>query len=194
LLPQGRSNPQFLDDLTDALVPSGGWLHHRATWLVGVDAQSGQRVAFGSPTAPPVEARDALRASWAIPGWYPPVMIGGRSYLDGGIASPTSADLLADEGLDEIVIVSPMASTAHVPGLLGRAEAVIRESMRHTLEAEIAILEARGIRVTAVLPSRDELSVMGFNFMDPRRRLAALDAALTHLPSRLAAQREGATL
>ncbi|WP_436496209.1 patatin-like phospholipase family protein [Actinokineospora sp. HUAS TT18] len=186
LAPRGRTDAGFLDRLIDDLA-ADGWVPHPRTWIVTIDAATGARVAFGSPDAPTAPLRDAVRASWAVPGWYPPVTIGGRRYLDGGVASPTSADLVADLDLDEVVIISPMASVdgARVPGLGGRAENLMRRSMTRTLAAEVTLLRAKGVRVIQVHPTTAELSRMGFNFMDPRRRLPALDAALTAIPARL---------
>ncbi|WP_273944180.1 patatin-like phospholipase family protein [Kutzneria chonburiensis] len=105
LAPPGRTDPGFLDRLTDDLT-----LDHPAVWSVAVDARSGERVAFGAPGAPAASLRDAVRASWAVPGWYPPVTIDGRRYLDGGVASTASADLVAGLDLDEVVVIAPMAS------------------------------------------------------------------------------------
>lgn len=187
LAPAGREDPSFLDDLVDDLVP-GKWVDHRATWVVGVDLAGGDRVAFGSPAAPDAELRDAVRASWAIPGWYPPVPIAGGRYIDGGAVSPTSADLVAGLGLDEVVIVAPMAS-ARTTGF--GAERAVRAPMSRIVEAEVAALRASGVRVLRVHPEETELRVMGWNFMDPGHRIAALDAALTHVPVRLAVGSEG---
>ncbi|MEV6239211.1 patatin-like phospholipase family protein [Lentzea sp. NPDC051838] len=173
-------DPAFLDGLTHDLVP--GWVPHPATWLVAVSSR-GARVAFGSPGAPRTSVAEALRASWAIPGWYQSVLIGRRRYFDGGVASPTSADLVPD--VDEVVIVAPMVSEARVPGVGGRLELVLRQRMNRVAAREVASLRARGIRVVRVHPGAAELAAMGWNFMDPARRLPALEAALTHVPARL---------
>lgn len=188
LAPRGRSNPAFLVDLVEGLVGDRAWFAHPATWLVAVDTATGERVALGAPHAPRVSAREALLASWAVPGWYPPVRVGGHTYLDGGASSTASADLLAPLDLDEVVIVAPMASAhrARVPGALGRVEAIMRASMTRSVERDVALLTARGTHVVCVHPGDEELAGMGFNFMDPKRRLDAVDAALTHVPGRLA--------
>ena len=52
----------------------------------------------------------AVMASCAIPGWYAPVSIDGRRYVDGGAWSSTNVDLLAGLGLDEVYVLAPMAS------------------------------------------------------------------------------------
>lgn len=180
LLPVGTGDAGWLADLVDQLIPGGGWVDHPAAWVVGVDYDTGERVAFGSPDAPTAPLRDAVWASWAIPGWFPPVTIAGRRYVDGGVASPTSADLLWPLELDEVVVVAPMASVN--PGRaagLSRVERLLRTWMSRRVTAEVAALRAAGVRVLRVDPGPSDLAVMGANFMDAARRRDTLEAALT---------------
>jgi NTE family protein len=190
LLPEGRGDARWLAALADHLVAAGAWVSHPATWMVGVDVASGERVAFGSPGAPAAAARDAVRASWAIPGWFPPVAIAGRRFADGGVLSPASADLVLAPGLDldEIVVVAPMASARPVPpaGLLDRVERLSRRAMSGTLAAEVQALRAAGVQVACIVPDASDLAVLGPNFMDPRRRLAALERGLRTAAPRIA--------
>lgn len=192
LVPNGRTSASFLGDLVDDLVPAGGWVQHPATWIVAVDLLTGTRIPFGSLHAPTASMREAVAASWAVPGWFPAVSINGLHYVDGGVASPASVDLVASLQLDEVVLIAPMASAgAEVGrGVLGRAERLLRAPMSRTLDAEVAKLEGAGTRVIRVQPMSADLDVMGPNFMDPRRRLPALEASLRLVPERLAAMKE----
>ncbi|MER6953747.1 patatin-like phospholipase family protein [Streptomyces sp. NPDC000618] len=179
LLPQGRGDNRRMAALADFLTPAGQWVRHPATWLVATDFDTGRRTVFGHPDTRPVALRDALRASWAVPGWFPPVRIDGRRYADGGILSTASADLLADGGLDEVYVIAPMSSRTPGPRSgLGRAEALLRRVMTRTLDAECAALRATGVRVVRIEPTAADLKVMGGNFMDPRRRLTVLETSL----------------
>jgi NTE family protein len=190
LAPIGGGTPTFLDPLADELTTRSGWVEHRATWLVAVDLSAARRVAFGSPEAPTVPLRHALRASWAIPGWYGPMRAHGRRYADGGILSPASADLLVPLGLDEVVLIAPMVSDARTdPHGVGRRleSAVLRREMSRIVDREVRTLEVSGTRVVRVHPGAADLDAMGANFMDPRRRLSALDVALQTVASTLAA-------
>ena len=58
------------------------------------------RVVFGRPGAPHTDVATAVGASSAIPGYFAPVTIHGRRYVDGGVHSPTNADVLRREDLD----------------------------------------------------------------------------------------------
>jgi NTE family protein len=191
VLPVGRGDAAFLDEVAHAcaststthtagpLASTGPWVQHPATWLVAVDFEDGGRVAFGRPGAPRASLAEALRASWAVPGWFPPVSIAGRRYVDGGVASPASADMLADVDVDEVIVLAPMASTTQGPRRgLGRVEGAVRTHMRRTLDREIALLRARGKRIVRIEPGPEDLAVMGPNFMDGSRRLRVLEASL----------------
>ncbi|MBB3038843.1 patatin-like phospholipase family protein [Hoyosella altamirensis] len=180
LLPRGRGNAAWLTKLANRLTDGHNWVPHSATWLVAADAETGTRVAFGSPQAPHASISDALRASWAIPGWFPPVRIGGRSYIDGGAVSTASVDLALNRGLEELVVLAPMASAGRIParGAHIIERAVLRNAMSARLDQEIALAESQGIRVLRVDASAADLDVMGPNFMDGRRRLATFEHAL----------------
>ena len=197
LLPRGRGDATWLRTYGDALAGPEGWVDHPATWLVAADAATGERVAFGSEDAPAANLGAAVAASWAIPGWFPPVEIAGRRYVDGGAVSSVSADLLLGQAVDEVVVVAPMTTAGGVPGRgLDRIERLLRSQMTAVLDREVALLRRTGVRVIRVEPGAEELAAMGHNFMDLSRREATLAAARRHVTGRVAAAistSEGAT-
>jgi NTE family protein len=178
--------PAWLRELGARLAGVDGWLSHPATWLVAADAVTGARVTLGSTDAPRSRLDDALAASWAVPGWFPPVSIEGRRYLDGGTISSVSADLVHPVGLTELVVVAPMTSSESAPAIgPARVERLLRRRMTRGLDGEIAVLRAAGTRVIRIEPGPGELAAMGFNFMDHRRRPATLAAAQRYAPARV---------
>lgn len=186
LLPRGRGDIGFLRAFADELTTT--WVAHPQTRLVAADLRTGEPVPFGAHESPRASLADAMAASWAIPGWYPPVTIAGRRYVDGGAVSPTSAHLLADLGLDEVIVVPPMSSAGGVPARgAARVERLLRRPMTARVDREVALLESRGTRVIRIEPGADELSAMGANFTDVRQRAATLAAAREHLPARVGA-------
>ena len=194
LLPRGRGDATWLREYGDALAGTDGWTGHSATWIVAADVATGERVAFGSAGAPPARLGEAVAASWGIPGWFPPVEIAGRRFVDGGAVSSVSADLLAGQPLDEVVVVAPMTSAGGAPARgLSRVERLLRTQMTNGLDREVAALEAAGIRVVRVEPGPEELAAMGPNFMDLSRRDATLAAARMHVASRVASAIDAAT-
>jgi NTE family protein len=194
LVPQGRARHTSLEGLVRGLLAQAeaharpataqnageGWAPAGETWIIAVDYDSGRRVAFGRPGAPPATLPEAVVASCSIPGWYRPTVIGGRRYVDGGVHSSTSLDLLAEVDLDEIYVLAPMASfvidTPRNP--YARLERQFRRLITLGLQREAWKVQARGIRVTLLTPGPADLTAMGANLMDPRRRIRVLETSL----------------
>lgn len=183
LLSRGRGDATWLRELGDALAGGRDWVGHPATWIVAADIATGERVAFGAPGGPPARLGDALAASWAIPGWFPPVEIGGRRYVDGGAVSTALADLLLDRSLDEVIVVAPMATAGGAPARgFERVDGLLCSQMTRTLDREIAELKAADVTVIHIEPQNAELAAKGPNFMDLTRCGATITAARRHLP------------
>ncbi len=160
--------------------PAAGWVATEQTWIVAVDYDAGRRVVFGCCGAPQAALPDAVCASCSIPGWFRPTVIGGRRYVDGGIRSCASADLLAGAGLDEVYVLAPMASLASARPRtpLEWAERLVRRWMTFTLCREAGRLRSAGTRVTLVTPGPEDLDAMGANLMDPARRKDVFETSL----------------
>jgi NTE family protein len=191
LVPQGRSQHRSLTALVDALVAydttaasARDWPCRGETWVVAVDYASGRRVAFGRPGAPPASLPEAVVASCSIPGWYEPKVINGRRYIDGGVRSSTSLDLLSRAGLDEVYVLAPMASyvndSPRHPAL--RLERLFRRLVTTALSVEVRKVQAAGTRVLVHTPGPEDLAAIGVNLMDPTRRQQVLETSLATSP------------
>lgn len=156
------------------------WPSQPQVWVVAMDYAGGQRVVFGREGAPSATLAEAVSASCAIPGWYEPTVIGGRQYVDGGTTSPTSLDVLAGGGLDEVYVLAPMASFAYdrPRSPVARAERRLRRTVTRRVLAEASRVRAGGTEVILLGPGPDDLQAMGANLMDPRRRTAVLATSL----------------
>src|SRR5580658_39536 len=163
-------------DRADGTGADADWADGR-TWIAAVDYDTGQRVLFGRDGAPPATLPEAVVASCSIPGWYEPAVIGGRRYVDGGVWSMTSLDVLGGTDVREVYVLAPMASTEPDHPLQPhlRMERRIRQVLTHALVRQARTLAARGKRVTVLTPGPQDLAVMGINLMDPRRREAVLE-------------------
>lgn len=184
LLPAGRADLSSFERLLDTVSRDGAPVHP-ATWLMAVDTQSGERVAFGRDGAPPMSTARAVCASYAVPGWCPPVHDRGKSYVDGGIVSPTSADFLLGTGVREAIVLAPMASSApdQPRSLFTRMERLMRTHMTRVVDREVAQLRSAGIRVVRIEPGAEDLRAFGPNLMDPKRRKRVFETALRTAPS-----------
>ena len=128
-------------------------------WICAVRRRDGRLVVFGRGDRQEVPLHLAVAASCAIPGYFAPVQIGARAYVDGGIHSPTNADLLRTEtDLDLVIVVSPMSHTGGRPaGLNG----LLRGHSRRHLRRELRALRAAGLRAVVFEPGPAEQAAMG---------------------------------
>lgn len=180
LAPRGRGSLAPVGQLVADAQDGRGWPERPRTWVVAMDFDTGRRVVFGRAGAPRVDLPPAVMASCAAPGYFPPVSVAGRRYVDGGGVSVTNADVLVREHLDEVVVVAPMAQAGpdRRRGALARLEGRLRGYATRRLEREIGRLEAAGSRVRAFAPGPEDLAVIGPSVMDAGRRAAVSTTAL----------------
>ena len=180
VLPQGRGSLEPIGRLVDGVCPRGAWAGHPATWVVAMDYDSGRRTVFGRDGAPHAGLRSAVMSSCAIPGWYAPVRIGSRRYVDGGACSPTSVDVVRPLGLDRLFVLSPMTSLRYDSpvSVAGRLERRFRRLSTKRVVREVKKVASSGTSVVLLGPTPDDLEAIGANLMDPRRRVAVLETSL----------------
>ncbi|WP_280420474.1 patatin-like phospholipase family protein [Nocardia carnea] len=87
-----------------ALVDFADWPDHDLL-VTSIDIGSGALTAWTRDDAATLV--QALAASTAVPGVFPPIEIAGRHYIDGGVRSTINADLAV--GYDAVVILEPLA-------------------------------------------------------------------------------------
>jgi NTE family protein len=144
----------------------GTW-PEQSLWVNAVRLDTSQRVTFGRDTTG-VDVATAVAASCAIPGFFEPVVIDGARYVDGGTHSPTNADVVANLGLDLVIVSSPMSIASNRPRLA--PDQPFRRLARLTLAQEVARVRRHGTHVLVFQPTPEIVGVMGTNAMDPRRR------------------------
>jgi NTE family protein len=62
-------------------------------FIVATDLDSGKAAPFGAPGWDHVPISEAVKASTALPGLYPPARIGGRDYVDGALKKTLHASV-----------------------------------------------------------------------------------------------------
>lgn len=142
---------------------------------------SGKRVVFGAEDAPPASLPEAVLASTAIPGVFPPVRIGDRQYVDGGIVSGTSLDLAADAGCTSILCVAPLGYRIDDPTLARDprmwSPMFVRAMFARKLRTEVRAARSRGIDVLVLRPLLSELKTHGTNSMRQFDRTGVMESA-----------------
>lgn len=130
-------------------LPNHDW-PDRELHITAIDIGTGELVAFDRSSG--VELVDAVAASCAVPGAWPPVTIGERRYMDGGVGSTMNIKLATD--CDAVVVLVPSGKGA--PSPFGRDPA----------------LEVDGFpgRALGVFADDDSLAAFGPNPLDPACR------------------------
>ena len=134
-------------------LPSAEW-PERELRVTVVDAHSGEFRVITSRDG--VALVDAVAASCAVPGVYPPIPIGDRAYIDGGFRSSTNADLAS--GCSRIVVLAPVS----------RAVGPLKSPQQQLAEL--------GASSTVIAPDRAARAAIGNNVLDPSARRGAAQA------------------
>ena len=132
-----------------------------ATWprkplkITAIEARSGELIVFDRDSG--VGLVDAVAASCAVPGVWPPATIGGHRYIDGGVRSFTNADLAV--GCERVLVMIPVATQPQQVARLAQEQTALGGSRVHVIQVDAAAIAA-----------------IGLNALDPSRRRPALEA------------------
>ena len=128
-----------------------------------------------------------MAASCAIPGFYRPVEVDGRRYVDGGLRSGSNLDVLADAGLDLVICINPTSSPQlPPPRTIGeRLVLPLRQAACRRLRAEAASVRDRGAAVVLIEPTGSDLELMGSNMMARRKRHEVIESAIASVTAQL---------
>ena len=136
-------------------LPTHTW-PDRVLRVTAIDIATGELVVFDRDSG--IDLVDAVAASCAVPGAWPPVTIGDRRYMDGGIGSTINLDVADD--CEMAVVLVPAGVSAPSPFGPGPG-------------AEIA---AFGGTALGVFADHESLAAFGPNPLDPRCRVASAEA------------------
>jgi NTE family protein len=147
-----------LDDLGDAPV---------AVCVVATDADTAEAVPIVS--GPPVQA---LLASSAVPGVFPPVTIGGRRLVDGGIAADVPVRVAEQLGATRCYVLPRAAIPRAGAGPVGAVDALVRAA--HQVLGRASHADVAGANVDVrVLPAPTSAGSSPFDFRDSERLMSA---------------------
>lgn len=80
----------------------------RPLFVIAVDLDTGSAVRFGDAGWDDVPISQAIQASSALPGLYPPVEIRGRHFVDGALRRTMHASVALDHGIDLLLGINPL--------------------------------------------------------------------------------------
>lgn len=134
--------------------------------LVATDLDSGQAAPFGMPGWDHVPISQAVAASAALPGLFPPECINGHWYVDGALKKTLHASVLLDLGLDLMICLNPLVPFDARAGrsthrVLGGAS----ERIPHLVDGGLPVVLSQTFR--SLIHSRLELGLKGYEASHP---------------------------
>lgn len=136
-------------------LPSHRW-PGRTLRVTAIDIDTGDLVVLDATSG--AELVDAVAASCAVPGAWPPVTIGGRRYMDGGVGSTVNMSAVRD--CDVAVALVPSAANSPSPWGTGA----------------VAEIDAFPGATLALFADDESLAAYGPNPLDPACREPAARA------------------
>ena len=141
--------------------------------LVATDLDSGEAAPFGLPGWDHVPISEAVAASAALPGLFPPVPIDGHWYVDGALKKTLHARVLLDMGLDLVLCLNPLvpfdATHARRHRVLGGAQAPIPR----LVDGGLPVVLSQTFRT--LIHSRLELGMKGYQSSHPDTDIVLLE-------------------
>lgn len=116
---------------------------HVPLLVTAVDIDRGIPVVFGRPGLQHVRVRDAVYASCALPGFFPPGVVDGRSCIDGGTtdnlpvaiaALDVDAIIAVDVGIADVPVASGVATQGFASIFMRAATLMMHEQQQFALE------------------------------------------------------------
>ncbi len=134
--------------------------------LVATDLDSGSAAPFGMPGWDHVPISQAVAASAALPGLFPPECINGHWYVDGALKKTLHARVLLDLGLDLMICLNPLVPFDASAGrsthrVLGGAS----ERIPHLVDGGLPVVLSQTFR--SLIHSRLELGLKGYEASHP---------------------------
>ncbi len=162
----------------------------RELFIVATDLDSGRSVPFGTSGFDDVPISEAVKASAALPGLYPPARIGDHDYVDGAMKKTLHASVALKAGVKLLICINPIvpfdaelaARAGAKPGRLAdyglltvlsqTFRALIHSRMRVGMERYAR--EFPGADVVLFEPGQDDAVIFFANMFSyaDRRRLA----------------------
>ena len=131
--------------------------------VVATDLDSGESAPFGQPGLDDVPISQAVAASAALPGLFPPVQIGEHCYVDGALKKTLHARVLLDLGLDLVICLNPLVPFDASQGSHPRPRAGDR--IPRLVDGGLPVVLSQTFRT--LIHSRLELGLKGYESSHP---------------------------
>ena len=142
-------------------------------YAVATEVTTGEEVVFATGNT-----GKAVRASCSIPGIFQPVVMSGKTYVDGGVVSPVAVDVARRYGADVVIAVDISG------GVAGAAPQGTMDTILQAIDIMYAKIAAYQIR-NADIVIQPKVGYIGFSDLSKRHEaiLEGEKAAVEALPA-----------
>ncbi len=142
--------------------------------LVATDLDSGSTAPFGQPGWDHVPISQAVAASAALPGLFPPVPIDGHWYVDGALKKTLHARVLLDLDMDLVIALNPLVPFASHGGAHHRVGIGSRGRIPQLVDGGLPVVLSQTFRT--LIHSRLELGLQGYETSHPQTDILLFEA------------------
>jgi predicted acylesterase/phospholipase RssA len=208
LLPAGLLDNSGIQELVASVLKRAGRRDRfadlpRPLYVIAVDLDDGEAVAFGDRAHRRVPVSRAVQASTALPGLYRPVRIGGREYVDGGVKKTAHINYAIRKGADLVIVINPIVplrnevargpfgghlSTRGITWVLDQVlRIVLHGRMQYGMERYRR--EHPHVDIVLIEPTRDDVRMFSYHIMRASARQVVAEHGYRSTLRRLAEDR-----
>lgn len=133
--------------------------------LVATNLDSGEAAPFGRPGWDHVPISQAVQASSALPGLFPPVEIDDKYYVDGALKKTMHASVALDDGADLLICLNPLvpfnATAPQVAKVMQRGLPEHKREIPRIVDGGLPAVLSQTFR--SMIHSRMELGMKHYN-------------------------------
>ena len=137
--------------------------------LVATNLDSGEAAPFGRPGWDHVPISQAVQASSALPGLFPPVEIDDQYYVDGALKKTMHASVALDDGVDLLICLNPLvpfnATAPQVAKVMQRGIPAHKRVIPRIVDGGLPAVLSQTFR--SMIHSRLELGMKHYNHAYP---------------------------
>ncbi len=145
--------------------------------LVATNLDSAESAPFGRPGWDHVPISQAVQASAALPGLFPPVEIDDQYYVDGALKKTMHASVAMDEGIDLMLCLNPLvpfdATAPQMAKVMQRGLAPERRRIPRIVDGGLPAVLSQTFR--SMIHSRMELGMKHYHHAYPNTDLILIE-------------------
>ena len=145
--------------------------------LVATNLDSGEPAPFGRPGWDHVPISQAVQASSALPGLFPPVEIDDQYYVDGALKKTMHASVALDDGVDLLICLNPLvpfdATSPHVAKVMQRGLPAEKRNIPRIVDGGLPAVLSQTFR--SMIHSRMELGMKHYTHAYPNTDIILIE-------------------